>query len=691
MIFHLLEVNVKKFISFNQLVVLMIFLMLVTFSFDIQKNTLVNIELGEVIEKDITAQKSVSYIDEVETTKQKELAVSQAQEAYEKKTEIKDTLLNDVKTFFNSVIEEKAEYAKENSTSTNEEGISRLVVTPKNNYLLKVENPFKLKTEEIEYFFELSESTLNSMRDVFSIEIEKIYHTGFTEAQMELTVSEFKNNSNFYFFDAKARDIFIKSVSMNLQPNMVLNEEETKKRIEEARDSISDVTKSIKRGEIVLRKGEIVEEQDIAVLSALGYSKEEFKIKETLKRIPIIFILFMMIHAFLIKFNYKESTNKRLYFLVYSLLFLTVSIDRFIQNEFITNLLIMIALFIIVTFVSPNIAIIYSLVLGMVMNLGDYQILLTSLVMGSVLRIFYDKKADRNAILNLGLVTTLALIVTHVAYNLAIVNVITVQDIYTLIVPPVFASVIVLGLFPYLEVILGTVTSLKLHELTRSNHHLVKRINDEIPGTYHHSQRVGQLAEAAADRIGANGLLIKVAAIFHDAGKLKNPKYFVENLLPGEENPHNHLTPEQSAEIIRKHPIDSVLLCKKYGLPEQIIELIEKHHGDDKVNYFYTMAINEGREVNAEDFVYQTPLPVTKEEGILMLADISEASSRAFINEEHHVAREKLTDIIYSKIEDGQLRECELTMKEINIVIDAFLQFLLPSAHTRPVYPKKIK
>lgn len=690
------EVCLVKKIQMKQLITILLFAVLITVSFDASKSMFTKIEIGQVSESNVLSPQTVTFTDEAETKKQRENVLATVQEVYELDSTVKETQHLKLKDFLTSVVEHKRLMeddveAKKTEAEADEEKTTTSTPISKDAYIAAIKNEYDFNKEELRVFFDTGTPDLNRMKEVFGKEVEKFYAAGITEEKLSELKKVFSDNTNFYFFEEKPRTLLLNKITNQLQPNMILNKEETDKKYTEASKSLAPVTKTIQRGEMVLRRGEVVNEKHLLVLKEVGYIQESLDIVEIAERFPFVFILLLALHAFLMYFNKKDIKNHRLYIFVFILTLVAVFLTKFLQNSYFTYGVLVLALIIITTFLNVHISILYAIILGLLLNVGDYPFLIQAILIGIVQVVGYNPKGNRNAYMNLGVIMSLVLAVSHVVISQILGNPIMQADFYPMLVAPVVASALAIGIFSYLESMLGLITSVKLHELSRPNHKLIERMINEAPGTFHHSLRVGQLAEAAADKIGANGLLLKVGAMFHDAGKLNNPKHFVENLIGKEHNPHEDLTPKESAAYILQHPIDSVKLCRKYGIPEQIIDLIEKHHGDDLVRYFYAKQKELDENADEKDFRYQTSLPITKEDGILMLADITEASSRAFINEEPEVVKEKLTDIIYKKIEEGQLRECELTMKEINIVIDTFIHFLLPSAHKRPKYPTENK
>jgi putative nucleotidyltransferase with HDIG domain len=256
------------------------------------------------------------------------------------------------------------------------------------------------------------------------------------------------------------------------------------------------------------------------------------------------------------------------------------------------------------------------------------------------------------------------------------------------------SPIITYGLLIFFERIFGIMTEITLLELSDFNHPLLRELSARAPGTFHHSIAVATLAEAAAKAIGANPILARVGAYYHDIGKILNPEFFVENQMESEKL-HTSITPEQSVQIIISHVEDGQELAKKYKLPSEIIKFIPMHHGTTLVAYFYGKALKRRElknvEIKESDFRYKGPKPDSKETAIVMLADSVEAATRS-LDEKTPESIEKIVDAIFeNRIEDGQLDESNLTLKDIEEIKKAFVQILVNLYHPRIKYPGQEK
>lgn len=244
------------------------------------------------------------------------------------------------------------------------------------------------------------------------------------------------------------------------------------------------------------------------------------------------------------------------------------------------------------------------------------------------------------------------------------------------------------ALTPVFEGVFNRLTDIKLLELASMNHPALRLLATESPGTFTHSVMVGNLAQAGCDAIGANGLLARVGAYYHDLGKTKNPRYFAEN--QSGENPHDKLKPHLSAIIIRSHVKDGIKILKSFGLPDEIIDFVPQHHGTSLIAHFYHRAQREladsNEEINDADFRYPGPKPQRRETAMLMLADAVEAACKAMPDPNPLRVQAMVKRIIAGKMEDGQFEECDLTLRELALVENAFVRAVMGMHHTRPMY-----
>ncbi len=248
------------------------------------------------------------------------------------------------------------------------------------------------------------------------------------------------------------------------------------------------------------------------------------------------------------------------------------------------------------------------------------------------------------------------------------------------------SAILAVGAFVTLGFVLGITTRVQLMELAQLNRPLLRRLQDEASGTFHHSIIVGNLAERAADAIGADSLLVRVGCYYHDIGKLRQPGYFIENQMDGR-NPHDKLTAQKSARIISRHVQDGLDLAREHHLPAQVRDFIAQHHGTGHAAYFYRKALKQSKDVNVSSFAYPGPRPQTREAAIVMLADSAEAAVRAAPDRSPLEIDARVDEVIAERLAEKQLDESELTLGDINLIAQSFKAALRGVYHPRLEYP----
>jgi putative nucleotidyltransferase with HDIG domain len=254
----------------------------------------------------------------------------------------------------------------------------------------------------------------------------------------------------------------------------------------------------------------------------------------------------------------------------------------------------------------------------------------------------------------------------------------------------VFSPILTYGFSIFFERVFRISTDITLLELSDFNHPLLKELATKAPGTFHHSVVIGSLAEGAAEFVGANPLLARVGAYYHDVGKIVKPEYFIENISGGK-NKHDKLTPSMSTLIIISHVKEGIDLAKKYKIPKKVLDFIPMHHGTTLVKYFYEKALrkrNLKEEVREINFRYPGPKPVSKETAIVMLADTIEASVRSMSEPTVSKIESLIEDVVKTRLLEGELDNCNLTIQDLSKIRESFLKIFVGIHHKRLKYPE---
>ena len=344
--------------------------------------------------------------------------------------------------------------------------------------------------------------------------------------------------------------------------------------------------------------------------------------------------------------------------------------------------------------VDPNVGFLVSIALSILSGLYYGDIYLGTYVMvGSLAGIYSSRQyKERAAVLKagltIGIVNTLGLLAIGFLRGGPLTSSTAFFKLSIALLSGMLASALASMLLPALESLFKITTDIRLLELSNLNAPILRRLSVEAPGTYHHSLMVGTLAEAAAEAIGANPLLVRVAAYYHDLGKMLKPEYFVENQVFGI-NKHETLSPSMSCLIIASHVKDGLELAKEIGLSQRIRDMIPQHHGTRIMTYFYQKAKEaaKNQEVIEADFRYPGPKPQTKEAAIMMMADSVEAASRTLSNPSPAQVQGMINRVVDAIVADNQFDECDITLRDIRLVKESFFKILTGIYHRRIDYP----
>lgn len=503
--------------------------------------------------------------------------------------------------------------------------------------------------------------------------------------------------------------IVLKIAEHWVKPNLTLNKNENEDRKLKAREMVSPVYFQVKRGEIVLRAGDRVKEDHLAKIRALRKVQERGYIVSILIGMTLLtFLLLGSVYEFATK-NIRKVTlsQKDLLFFSTSLVGI-IAFLRFFQ--LITDVLgadffsipsssypylfpIAAGTMLVRIVINSEVAIIFSILTSYLAAslMGNQLFMFIFTFVGGIIGAHKVAQCEqRSIILKAGLIVGGINSLMILSYSLLSGNpfkMILLPDLIFGFLGGVLASIVVLGITPIIETLFGYTTDIKLLELASMDNPMIKDLILQAPGTYHHSVIVGSLAEAAAKSIAANPLLARVSAYYHDIGKLKKPLYFIEN-MGGPDNKHDHLTPNMSSLILLSHVKDGLELARENRLGGRVAHIIQQHHGTSLISYFYQKAKEEKIEaLNEEDYRYPGPKPQTKEAGLVMLADEVEAASRALSDPNPSRIKSLVHRMINDVFLDGQLEECELTLRDLHKIEDVFTRNLTAIFHQRIDYP----
>lgn len=483
-----------------------------------------------------------------------------------------------------------------------------------------------------------------------------------------------------------------------IQPNSLYNAELTERARQQARESVEPISRTWKQDEIILRQGEIVDALTLEALEALGLRQPEEKWPRLLSVAGLALVLAFVLGLYLLRLEESLHRRARLLLLLLLLNGLFLLGARFIiPGHVVLPYLFPLATLgiLLAVLLNPHLAILITLLISLMAGfMAEESFEVTSyLLLGSIIGILQVQKVERlNTFIWAAASIALVNIAVILAFRLPRQD-IDLRGLLTLagasVVNGGFSASLALASFFLLGQLFDVITPLQLLELARPDHPLLQQLLLRAPGTYHHSLLVSNMAEQTAQAIGADALLTRVGAYYHDVGKTVRPYFFIENQVEGM-NVHDRLDPRTSAQIVISHVADGLALARKYHLPSRIAAFIPEHQGTAVNSYFYHRAkeqAEEGQEVWKEDYRYPGPKPQSRETAIVMLADSCEAAARASqVNDPDEIAA-LVQKIIQRKIAQGELDESNLTLRDLARIRDVFVSILQGIRHPRIEYP----
>jgi cyclic-di-AMP phosphodiesterase PgpH len=497
---------------------------------------------------------------------------------------------------------------------------------------------------------------------------------------------------------------------MFVRPNVFIDDRATEQMRQEAANAVEPVVVTVQDGQAIVRDGDIVTRTDVEMLEALGLFSSASDGPTRLGKAGMMAILTFILVGYLYAFGRQIWEGRQLLLLGIVLLMPVVAARFFLPHDdvqymFPAALSAMLVAILLSFPMAAIVSIILAFYLGVVTDLS-FELTAVYFV-GAVTGAFVIHKAERTmTFIWSGVAVAIAMFLTAYSFRL-LDGPVSSGDTFALLVQTAIAGALAASVtflsFSVLGTLFGITTHLQLLDLLRPNQPLLNRLAREAPGTYHHSIIVSNLAESAVTIVGGDALLARVAVLYHDIGKLEHPTFFIENQA-NIDNVHDHLDPKVSARVLFEHVSDGYELGKKARLPKPILDIIQQHHGTTLVQFFYTKALNAGMDVTEEEFRYPGPKPQGKEAAIVMLADSVEAAVRSMAQSgrlfdkveagdrrsESDRLREFVQNIIDQRVTDGQLSDCDLTMRDIEAIRTTFVQILEGIYHPRVEYPAEV-
>jgi putative nucleotidyltransferase with HDIG domain len=484
-----------------------------------------------------------------------------------------------------------------------------------------------------------------------------------------------------------------------IKANSFYNKEKTEENRRLARESVEPVARVLEEGEVVLRAGDIVDPLDLEALAALGLRQAATEWPDIVSAVLFVLVVTIVLDLYLLRLRSDFWAKRR----HVSLLFLLVVLFILVAKLMVPGHTLLPYLFpsaalsmLLMVLLGPQLAIAVTIVLSLIVGFmagGSLELMAYALVGGLIASLSLWRAESLNAFLRAGIYAILANVAVILAFRLPDQK-FDLLGIVQLVLASVsnggLSAILTLGGFFLLGSVFDITTPLRLMELARPTHPLLRRLLLKAPGTYHHSLLVSNMAEQAAEQIGADALLARVGAYYHDIGKTVRPYFFVENQADGV-NVHDRLDPKTSAQIILSHTKDGLDLARKYRLPGKIQEFIAQHHGTGIVSYFYQQACQQEGDagtVNKDGFRYPGPRPLSKEVAIVMLADGCESAVRSARPTSSEGINELVRKVINDRLLWGELDDSDLTLRDLDKIREAFTSILQGVFHPRVKYPE---
>jgi cyclic-di-AMP phosphodiesterase PgpH len=499
------------------------------------------------------------------------------------------------------------------------------------------------------------------------------------------------------FFADADRGVVVELVQRFVRSNLILNQDLTTRAQQDAREAIAPVEQTYERGQTVVRDGQVIGPLEIEALEALGLRNPELDWHSVGAAALLAFSLIGVLAAFVWHFDRPLlNRNRRMLLLAGLILIATVAARMVIPGRplwvyiFPLPAVSMLLAILIDAQLALAGGVMLSILLAWIAG-GSLEVGVIGLVGTMVGGLAVWRKERMVAYFVAGGETAIAMMAAYLAFFLANrsddLGLLSIVG-FELLVNGILSSLLVVGSFAALGRLFGILTSMQLLELANPTQPLLRRLLMEAPGTYHHSIMVGNLAERAAEVIGADSLLVRVAAYYHDIGKLERPWAFIENQADTVANVHDNLDPVASAQVIAAHVTDGVKLAERFRLPPRIREMIPQHHGTRTISFFYQQASERTTEtVDAALFTYPGPRPQSREAAILMLADSTEAAARAARDHSREAIEHLVDRIIRQRLEEGQFDDCNLTLRDLTRIKQSFVTLLTGIYHPRIPYP----
>ncbi len=689
-------------------------------------NTL-NVTLGSIAEQDIRAP--ITIENKPATEEKKRIAAEAVGPQYTNKKDFEEKQAKKINDIFDLVIrindESEQKYnealnkVREEEFETEEEleerleEVQRIPIDEKLNQLRSIisnQTSDDLSDQALITFLESDKSelliakemTLDAIRTVMREEI-RLNDVDEAKDLVEKKIIPSTVSSHQLYL------AMIEIARFAITANYINDTEATENAKQAARDSVEPVM--IREGQLIVEEGELITSAIYNQIVLLGLHEDQVNILPFIGLAILVLLLVSMLAYYFSDAKtslQKNNSHLLMYVLVFAVTALIMKITSYTHNLNIQGVTLItpvaVGSMLITMLIHQRVALftsmVFSIIASIIFNVESPGVLNYTLgiyvFFSSVAGVFFLSKSNRvSRILQAGIFVSVINICTIVAllmlknaqYGWIEIGL----NIGFAFLSGFLAAVLTIGLLPFFEAGFGILSSMKLIELSNPNHPLLRKILVETPGTYHHSVMVANLSESACEAIGANGLLARVGSYYHDLGKTKRPHFFIENQMKME-NPHDKLSPQLSKTIIIAHPYDGAEMLRNYKMPKEIIDIAEQHHGTSLLKFFYHKANQDAEHpIPEKEFRYPGPKAQSIESAVVGICDCIEAAVRSMAKPTPEKIESLVKKIITDRLEDGQFDECDLTLKQLNIIATSICETLQGTFHSRIEYPEDAK
>jgi hypothetical protein len=637
--------------------------------------------VGEPAPRTFRAPRSIQFVDVSATEALRQVAGDAVAPVYVFDEKAQSSARRNIVEFFSSVSSARASHsgAATAQAAFMEERYSSLV-----------------DTETIAAIVALSEESIDTVARNVETLVSGILSARILEGDLAGAQEQLARSAELVALSLAERYVVIEVGNAFLQPTFVIDEAATSRARQESVARVSPVVVVVQEGENIVERGDIVSERDIELIRSLGGLDQGVDAVSVAASVVLMSLLIVAAGAYIASYE-TEVWNRLRDMLLLATLFLGMMYITRLAMLLIPEISpyimpVALAAVFATLLVSARAALVLTVlttVAGLLLGFTGGVQVVTTLLSSVAAAAILSGLTQRSHLFYAG--GLLVVIVGTVSFgsSLASGNALGPSlgaGAYGL-AGGLTTPVLMLGLLPFFEFVFGVTTDITLLELGNPSHPLLRRLMTEAPGTYSHSVMTANLAESAAEAIGANPLLARVGAYFHDIGKVRRPAFFVENQAGGT-NPHDKTSPSLSARIITAHVREGVELTSEHRLPPEIVDIVRQHHGTSVVAYFYDKAAKKGGPVLEGDFRYDGQRPTSREAALVMLADSAEAAMRTLTHPTPSRIDGALRRIVRAKIEDHQLDQCDLTLADIETVIQVYGRMLASVYHPRIEYPE---